>query len=74
MEAAWKASNETYAELNASNPRWKKIYEDYARFRDNQVRWFRVTEDPFTNFMSSVAVSSPTSQEFEALLCQGFVI
>ncbi|MBC8119100.1 MAG: TRAP transporter substrate-binding protein [Burkholderiaceae bacterium] len=56
MEAAWKASNETYAELSASNPRWKKIYEDYARFRDDQVRWFRVTEDSFTNFMSSVAV------------------
>ena len=56
LDAAWKAANETYAELNASNPRWKPIYEDYARFRDDQVRWFRVTENSFDDFMASVII------------------
>ncbi|HVE90650.1 MAG TPA: TRAP transporter substrate-binding protein [Burkholderiaceae bacterium] len=56
MDAAWKAANETYAELNASNARWKPIYEDYVRFRDDQIRWFRVTENSFDDFMASVII------------------
>jgi TRAP-type mannitol/chloroaromatic compound transport system substrate-binding protein len=56
MEAAWKAANETYAELNNTNPRWKKIYEDYSKYRDEQIRWGQVCEGNFDNFMASVVL------------------
>ncbi len=58
LDAGWKASNETYAELNNTNPRWKKIYEDYERFRDEQIRWFRVTENSFDDYMAAVVIDS----------------
>jgi TRAP-type mannitol/chloroaromatic compound transport system substrate-binding protein len=51
MDAAFKASMELYAELNASNPRWKKIYDDYAAFRRDQNLWFRFAETGFDTFM-----------------------
>ena len=51
MEAAFKASNELYAELSASNPAWKKVYEDYVAFRREENLWFRFTEAGFDDFM-----------------------
>ncbi len=51
MNAAFKASMDTYADLNAKNPAWKKIYEDYAKFRTDQNLWFRFTEATFDRFM-----------------------
>ncbi len=53
MEAAFKAANELYAELNAKNANWKKIYEDYAKFRADQNLWFRFSEMGFDSFMQS---------------------
>jgi TRAP-type mannitol/chloroaromatic compound transport system substrate-binding protein len=53
MNAAFKASMDTYAELNDKNPAWKKIYEDYARFRTDQNLWFRFTEATFDRFMQA---------------------
>ena len=53
MKAAFKASMEVYAELNAKNPAWKKIYADYATFRRDQNLWFRFTEAKFDSFMQS---------------------
>jgi TRAP-type mannitol/chloroaromatic compound transport system substrate-binding protein len=53
MDAAFKAANELYAELNAKNPNWKKVYEDWVKFRNDEILWFRVTEREFDNFMSS---------------------
>jgi TRAP-type mannitol/chloroaromatic compound transport system substrate-binding protein len=51
MDAAFKASQEYYAELSAKNPNWKKVYEDYATFRRDSNLWFRFTEATFDNFM-----------------------
>jgi len=53
MDAAFKAANDVYADLNAKNPNWKKVYEDWVRFRNDQVLWFRVTEREFDNFMAA---------------------
>jgi len=53
MAAAFKAANEVYAELNASNPNWKKIYDDYANYRRDANLWFRFTEASFDGFMQS---------------------
>ena len=63
MAAAWKAANESYDELNKTNPRWKKIYEDYVRFRDDQIRWFRVTENSFDDFMAEVIIPRRASSK-----------
>ncbi len=53
MAAAFKAAEEVYAELNASNPAWKKIYTDYATFRRDANLWFRFTEARFDGFMQA---------------------
>jgi TRAP-type mannitol/chloroaromatic compound transport system substrate-binding protein len=53
MNAAFKAANELYAELNAKNESWRKIYEDYNKFRADQNLWFRFTEMGFDRFMQA---------------------
>lgn len=53
MEAAFKASEELYAELSDTNEWWKKIYGDYATFRRDQNLWFRFTEARFDSFMQA---------------------
>jgi TRAP-type mannitol/chloroaromatic compound transport system substrate-binding protein len=53
MPAAFKAAEEVYAELSASNPAWKKIYTDYAAYRREANLWFRFTEARFDTFMQA---------------------
>jgi TRAP-type mannitol/chloroaromatic compound transport system substrate-binding protein len=53
MTAAFKASNDLYAELSAKNESWNKVYGDYAKFRADQNLWFRFTEATFDRFMQS---------------------
>jgi TRAP-type mannitol/chloroaromatic compound transport system substrate-binding protein len=53
MDASFKAAQELYVELNATNPSWKKIYDDWANFRRDQNLWFRFTENRFDDFMQS---------------------
>jgi len=53
MDASFKAAQELYAELNASNPAWKKIYDDWVGFRRDQNLWFRFTENRFDDFMQT---------------------
>jgi TRAP-type mannitol/chloroaromatic compound transport system substrate-binding protein len=50
MAAAWKATNDLYAETSAKNPMFKKIWDSYGKFRDDQFQWFRVAENSFDNF------------------------
>ena len=51
MDAAFKASEELYAELSEKNPHWKKIYADYRGFQRDQILWFRFAESGFDTFM-----------------------
>jgi TRAP-type mannitol/chloroaromatic compound transport system substrate-binding protein len=53
MDAAFKASMETYDELSKTNPAWRKIYTDYSAFRKEQNLWFRFTEARFDSYMQS---------------------
>ncbi len=53
MDAAFKAANEVYSELNAKNQNWKKVYEDWVKFRADQNLWFRFTEAAFDDFMQA---------------------
>jgi TRAP-type mannitol/chloroaromatic compound transport system substrate-binding protein len=51
LDAAFKESMATYADLSAKNPAWKKIYDDYSAFRRDQNLWFRFAEAGFDDFM-----------------------
>ena len=51
MEAAFKASEQIYSELNDKNPAWKKIYADYSTFRRDSNLWMRFSEAGFDDFM-----------------------
>ncbi len=53
MAAAFKAAQEVFSELNASNPHWKKIFADFSAYRADANLWFRFTEARFDSFMQS---------------------
>ncbi|MDR4308721.1 TRAP transporter substrate-binding protein [Chelatococcus sambhunathii] len=54
MEAAYKASQEIYADLYTKNASFKKIHEAQSAFRNEEVLWFRVAELPFDSFMAQM--------------------
>ena len=53
MDAAFKFSQEHYAELSAKNPNWQKVFADYEAFRRDQNQWFRFAEAGFDSYMQS---------------------
>lgn len=59
--AAWKATNELYAELSSTNEKWKRIYASFAKFRDDQILWSRFAEGSFENLMHSMKSSQGKS-------------
>lgn len=52
MDAAFKASQQIYSDLSASNPNWKKVYADWSKFRADEVEWFGLAEDLYSSFIS----------------------
>ena len=54
MDAAFKARNEVYAELNDTNPDWKKIYTEFEKFLRDQYAWFRLADLSYDQYMASV--------------------
>jgi len=53
MKAAFKATEDVYAELSAKNQNWKKIYADLKPFRADANLWARFTEARFDSFMQA---------------------
>jgi TRAP-type mannitol/chloroaromatic compound transport system substrate-binding protein len=51
MDAAFKASQEVYAEIGSKNASFKKIHDDYMAFRRDANLWFRFSEATFDDFM-----------------------
>lgn len=51
MEAAWKATQEVFAEISATNPAFRKVNESMAAFRADQYLWWQVAEYSYDNFM-----------------------
>src|SRR3954462_3009513 len=41
LTAAYKASNEVYAELSGKSASFKKIYDSMVKFREDQLVWFQ---------------------------------
>ena len=51
LEACYKAANEVYAEISASNADFKKIMDSITAFRGDQYLWWQVAEYTFDTFM-----------------------
>ena len=50
LEAAYKASQEVYAETSASNADFKTLYDSLKPFRDDGFLWWQVAEYSFDSF------------------------
>ena len=51
MDACLKASQDTYAELNKTNPAFKKIYNSMAAFRSEAYLWHQIAEYTYDSYM-----------------------
>jgi len=51
LEAAYKAANETYAEISQTNPRFKKLLDSMMAFRNDSYQWWQVCELPYDTFL-----------------------
>jgi TRAP-type mannitol/chloroaromatic compound transport system substrate-binding protein len=51
LDAAYKASNEVYAEIGAVNPAFKKLYDAMKQVRADNYLWFQVAENSFDTYM-----------------------
>jgi TRAP-type mannitol/chloroaromatic compound transport system substrate-binding protein len=51
MEACLKATNETWAEISATNADFKKMIEMMIAFRNDQYLWWQVAEYTYDSFM-----------------------
>ena len=51
LDACYKASNDVYAEISASNPNFKKIYDNMVAFRSDEYLWWQVAEYAYDSYM-----------------------
>ncbi|MBB4039473.1 TRAP-type mannitol/chloroaromatic compound transport system substrate-binding protein [Microvirga flocculans] len=51
LDAAYKATNEVYAEISAQNADFKKIVDSIRAFRNEEYLWFQVAEYAFDTYM-----------------------
>jgi len=51
MEASYKAANEIYAEIAATNANFKKMLDSLTAFRSDSFQWMQVAELGFDSFM-----------------------
>ena len=51
LDACFKASNEAYAELGATNPRFKKVYDAMTAVRAEGYLWFQLSEHTSDTYM-----------------------
>ena len=51
LDACFKASNDIYADISATNPNFKKIYDNLVAFRSDEYLWWQVAEYAFDSYM-----------------------
>jgi TRAP-type mannitol/chloroaromatic compound transport system substrate-binding protein len=51
LDAAFKATNEVYAEISAQNADFKKLIDSIRAFRNEEYLWFQVAEYAFDSYM-----------------------
>jgi TRAP-type mannitol/chloroaromatic compound transport system substrate-binding protein len=54
MEGFFKASQDMYKEIAATNAEFKKVSDSYFGFQRESVSWMRVTENTFDDFIASM--------------------
>jgi TRAP-type mannitol/chloroaromatic compound transport system substrate-binding protein len=59
--AAWKETNDLFAELSSKNPKWKKIFDSFVKYRDDQILWSRFSEGAYDNVMLTLKASGGKS-------------
>ena len=50
MDAAYKGSQQLWAELSAKNPDFAAIYPTWKKYQEDQVSWFRVAESALDGY------------------------
>ncbi len=55
MDASFNATNEVYAELDASNPEFKRLWDSIKAFRSQYYAWSQVAEYNYDTFMMTKA-------------------
>ena len=53
LEAAYKATQQLYADESAKNPAFKKIYTEWDKYRKTQNAWFSVAEMRMDRFLQT---------------------
>ena len=56
IQAAFKATEEVYAEHSAKSPFFKKVFEDMRAFQRDQILWNRISELVYTQDMASLKI------------------
>lgn len=51
LDACYKASNDAYAELSATNPQFKKTYDAMTAVRAEEFLWFQLSEHTSDTYM-----------------------
>ncbi|MET0651661.1 MAG: TRAP transporter substrate-binding protein [Hyphomicrobiaceae bacterium] len=51
LDACYKAANELFAEISATNPNFKKFIDMMVATRDDQYLWWQVAEHPYDSYM-----------------------
>ena len=51
LDSCFKASNDAYAELSATNPRFKKVYDAMTAVRAEGYLWFQLSEQTYDTYM-----------------------
>ena len=51
MDACYKAANELFTDIAATNPTFKKFHDAHDAFRNDQYLWFQLAEFTYDNFM-----------------------
>ena len=50
MDATFKASQDLWKDLSASNPDFAAIFPAWQKFQQSQASWFRVSEQSLDNY------------------------
>jgi TRAP-type mannitol/chloroaromatic compound transport system substrate-binding protein len=54
IEASFNAAQQTYDDLNKTNPKWKKVYDSMAAFRKDTYLWSQIAEYSYDTFMMTL--------------------
>jgi len=61
LAAAYKVSEELYADFAAKSPKFKKVYDSWYKFRADSVQWFSIAEGRFDSIMTAAQRSAQRS-------------